>query len=493
MSTWKSCLLFAALACLLGANSLATLPANAKQPAPALSGVVTSDAEGHMEGVLVTARAEGANMTVTVISDEQGRYAFPPGKLQPGKYTLDIRAVGYQLATPAAAEIRPDKPGHVDIKLAKTKDVSSQLTGAEWMTSLPGNEKEKRALFHCDQCHSLDKVAKSTYEADGWVVTLHRMQNQWQASSTFNHPMMPPFPPKEVPSDPALAKYLASINLSGDRTIWPYELKTFPRPRGHDTKVVITEYEIPRKGSSPHDLAIDGNDMIWYDDFQSLDIGRLDPRTGQFKEWKVPTLKPGLTENNLTIELDQQGNPWLPRGYQGCAVTKFDVKTEKFQTWTAPAEYNDDHASCTQGNVGPNGMVWFNSFNTSKMFELDPQTGEVKVFNAFPPGSAQYKGPNRVFYFGIDENFVTSEKTHKMYGSAIAANGDPIYCDIEHDCSSRSHHWKSESVSHSHSRRRAASRLHRRRWKFLVWRMDGQPTRHVQSANQGDQGVASAG
>src|SRR6266550_4492830 len=41
------------------------------------------------------------------------------------------------------------------------------------------------------------------------------------------------------------------------------------------------------------------------------------------------------------------------------------------------------------------------------------------------------KIPNLVFYFGIDENFATAEKTHKMYGSAIAANGDPIYCDIE--------------------------------------------------------------
>src|ERR1700720_4526278 len=61
------------------------IPAISKdQPVAALSGVVTSDAEGHMEGVLVTARLESRNMTVTVISDEQGRFVFPPGKLQPG-------------------------------------------------------------------------------------------------------------------------------------------------------------------------------------------------------------------------------------------------------------------------------------------------------------------------------------------------------------------------------------------------------------------------
>src|SRR6266436_7897838 len=107
--------------CLLVLVALAgVLPAPSKdQPVATLTGMVTSDAEGHMGGVLVTARPEGANMTVTVISDEQGRYAFPTGKLQPGKYSLGIRAVGYELAGKMAAEIKAEKGTHVDIKLIK--------------------------------------------------------------------------------------------------------------------------------------------------------------------------------------------------------------------------------------------------------------------------------------------------------------------------------------------------------------------------------------
>ena len=401
------------------------------QPVAALTGVVTSDAEGHMEGVLVTARLEGGNITVTVITDDRGRYAFPASKLQPGKYALAIRAVGYELSGQAAARIESNKTANADIKLVKTKNLASQLTGAEWMMSVPGNEKQKRALFHCDQCHSLDRVVASTYDAEGWLTALPRMQNYWGSGSTFTHPLPPPHQPKEYPVDPELAKYLSSINLGGGRTTWTYDLKAFPRPRGADTKVIITEYQIPRAGSSPHDVAVDREGMVWYDDFQGPNIGRLDPRTGEFKEWTLPTLRPGLLVNALTIELDKQGNPWLPRGFQGCSATMFDVKTEKFQTWSAPAEYNDEHANCSQGNVAPNGMVWFNNFNTSRMFELDPKTGDVQVFNAFPPGSSRYDGPNRVFYFGVDENFATTEKTHKMYGSAVDSNGDPIYCDIE--------------------------------------------------------------
>jgi virginiamycin B lyase len=115
MSTKGLCLL--ALVALAGA--LSASPKD--QSATNLTGMVTSDAEGHMGGVLVTTRAEGANMTVTVISDDRGRCAFPSGKLQPGKYTLTIRAVGYELSGQIGAEIKPDKAAHVDINLGKKR------------------------------------------------------------------------------------------------------------------------------------------------------------------------------------------------------------------------------------------------------------------------------------------------------------------------------------------------------------------------------------
>src|ERR1700730_11563075 len=75
------------------------LPAHAQAPA-ALSGQITSAEEGAMEGVLVSARKAGSNITVTVVSDAQGNFSFPAGKLEPGQYSLRIRAVGYDLDQP---------------------------------------------------------------------------------------------------------------------------------------------------------------------------------------------------------------------------------------------------------------------------------------------------------------------------------------------------------------------------------------------------------
>ena len=67
--------------------------------ASALSGTVTSQAEGAMEGVIVGAKRAGSTMTVSVVSDKQGRYAFPADRLEPGNYTLRVRdlATGHDL------------------------------------------------------------------------------------------------------------------------------------------------------------------------------------------------------------------------------------------------------------------------------------------------------------------------------------------------------------------------------------------------------------
>ena len=42
----------------------------------ALSGQVTSVEEGGMEGVIVSAKRNGSNVTVSVITNQEGRYAF---------------------------------------------------------------------------------------------------------------------------------------------------------------------------------------------------------------------------------------------------------------------------------------------------------------------------------------------------------------------------------------------------------------------------------
>src|SRR5438105_10517612 len=66
----------------------------------ALTGQVRSRAEGLMEGVVVSAKKARSSVTVSVMSDAQGRYSFPRNRLASGQYSLSIRAVGYEMDDP---------------------------------------------------------------------------------------------------------------------------------------------------------------------------------------------------------------------------------------------------------------------------------------------------------------------------------------------------------------------------------------------------------
>src|SRR5712664_702352 len=89
----------------------------------ALTGIVSSEAEGKMEGVVVTARRAKSIVQVSVTTDADGRYSFPRNRLQPGEYTLDIRAVGYDIDSPSKAIVN-GKAATADIKLKETKNLA---------------------------------------------------------------------------------------------------------------------------------------------------------------------------------------------------------------------------------------------------------------------------------------------------------------------------------------------------------------------------------
>src|ERR1700741_4584084 len=63
----------------------------------ALSGTVSSPSDGPMEGVLVGAHRDGSTISTWVVSNAQGQYSFPRDRMEPGHYTIRIRAVGYEL------------------------------------------------------------------------------------------------------------------------------------------------------------------------------------------------------------------------------------------------------------------------------------------------------------------------------------------------------------------------------------------------------------
>src|ERR1700694_1066117 len=140
-----------ALALVLALSAPASLRADT--PA-ALTGQVTSEAEGAMEGVVVTAHKDGSIVSISVTTDAQGRYVFPENRLEPGHYNIAIRAVGYDLSAPASGDVGGETTAKVDLKLNKARNLSSQLSNAEWMMSIPGSDDQKLTLLDCVSCHT---------------------------------------------------------------------------------------------------------------------------------------------------------------------------------------------------------------------------------------------------------------------------------------------------------------------------------------------------
>jgi len=411
---------FALLALITSVGSTPAAPSQ-KPATVALAGRVSSDAEGAMEGVLVMAKGEGKTISVTVVSNHEGRYSFPSSRLLPGKFNIDIRAVGYDLAGPVSVEVAAGVTRRADLKLVNTKDLISQLTSSEWLLSVPGTEAQKNQLFRCAACHSLAPIVQSTYDAQGWLTTFARMRS-YSEQAVLDHPVLLPYNVSVQP-DPEFAKYLSTINLSATSE-WKYQLKTLPRPTGRATRVIVTEYDLPDPGRLPHDANLDDKGMVWYNDFREPLIGRLDPRTGETKEWRMPPLKPDFPEGTLSIEFNRDGYLWIPRFRQG-GYTRFDPRTEEFKTWLVPPAFNDARAIQPQVAAAPDGTAWFPGGESLLIFKVDPATNQVSEYPMYPDYHPDEKSSG-IIQFAYN----ATPSGHSTYGLAADSKSNVYICDI---------------------------------------------------------------
>jgi virginiamycin B lyase len=352
----------------------------------ALSGQVGSAAEAAMEGVLVSAKRDGTTITVTVVSDDKGRYSFPAARLAPGHYTLSIRAIGYDLEGPKAADVTAGTATTADIKVRPTRNVSAQLTNAEWLASMPGTAAQKKILLNCSGCHTIERIVKSTHDAAEFAQVLDRMAGYYPGSMPIHPQRLAPTVRRDMARGSNLEaslKFLASINLSEGET-WSYPLKTLPRPSGRATRVVITEYDLPRPTIEPHDVVVGADGTVWYSSFGEQVFGKLDPKSGKVTEYPVPVLKKGAPTGTQDLEFDANGNLWVALMTQ-VGFAKFDPKTETLQVYPVPSEWQTD--STQTGMVSPvhstvDGKVWGKLTSQNALMKLDVATGKYEVLQA---------------------------------------------------------------------------------------------------------------
>ena len=356
------------------------------QNAAAMSGVVSSRQEGPMEGVVVSVRKDGATITVSVVSDGKGHFSFPAARLEPGHYAISTRAGGYDLDGPKEATIAAGQEDKVDIKLKPTRNLSAQLSNAEWLISVPGTDEQKRFLLECNGCHTYERIVRSTHDADEFIQVFKRMAHYYPGSTPLKPQPLAGNAGRNVGSGPEAqksAEWLASINLSRQDT-WSWQPKTLPRLTGKSTHVIITEYDLPNKLIEPHDVVLDREGKVWYSDFGQMFIGEMDPKTGAVTQHAIPETKPGFSLGTLNLEIDKDNNPWIGLMYQS-AIAKFDRRANKFEEWPTPKAWDTDAGQL--GHLAVQGTptddkVWIKNSDGGHIYRLDLKSNAFEDLGA---------------------------------------------------------------------------------------------------------------
>ena len=406
---------FAALA--LGAALCATDAgsAPAQQSGALLSGIVKSDAGAKLDGVTVSARAEGQTITTSVFTDEEGDYYFP--QMTDGKYRVWAQAEGFDSGK---AEVSlsgaPARQNFTLVTLKDDQEIVKQMTGQEYVTSLPEDTPEHRKMkdvFYntCTGCHEPSYILQNRFDEKGWEAILNLMSRVYNGGGEYAGPDMAPFPVMAYYKQ-ELATYLSEVRGPGASTM---QIKLHLRPRGEAARAIVTEYSIPiadptanptdegfptndgtfwsfgtpsaLNGSRGlHDSQTDMNGNIWFTTSEpsyTRTISMLDTKTGKVTDIKVPGMS-GLAAPTHGLAMDLKGILWAtiigdPRGGGG-NLLRVDPATMKYDVIARPKEMS---GASTSIDVDNKGNVWATTFTGA--FRYDPNSHEFREFKSPTP------------------------------------------------------------------------------------------------------------
>jgi len=115
----------------------------------------------------------------------------------------------------------------------------------------------------------------------------------------------------------------------------------------------IEEYDVPTPSSAPLALTVDRNGIVWFTESNASKLGRFDPETDTFTEYKVPGVG-----DMWGITIDQSGYVWL---------TQYSLK----------------------GSVSPGGAI--EPGGNGRLIRFNPMDGNFTVIPISTPGSFPFR------------------------------------------------------------------------------------------------------
>ncbi len=325
--------------------------------AATISGTVTGPDGQPFRAAFVQARNAALKMTVSVLTDGQGRYVAE--NLPAGDYRVSIRATGFKADAKSGLKLSAEQSASQDFALQKAPVRWTEISILQGIELMPDMRGKKVLMEDCMSCHGFQsKMAATVRDLDGWRDRVEFMREAMRSSladrrgfsdqqaedvAFFMNEMFGP--ESKLPKSPAdLPHYKDTVFQVSDEAL----------------KIVYVDYDMPGPNRFPWTSHPDKDGTFWVPNYgQSNRVGHLNPATGEVKEYRVPNEGPALIHSAVP---GPDGSVWLAEA-GAKKLGRFDSKTQKM------SEYQDDWRKHTIA-VHPDGSVW----STGGLTRFDPKT-----------------------------------------------------------------------------------------------------------------------
>jgi len=225
-------------------------------------------------------------------------------------------------------------------------------------SGLPEGEGKDRVEAICTACHQAREIVRSSgYTREGWKELTSTMIDLSGAPEEQNR----------------ITQYLA--------THFPPNSKRAPKLIPGSAQIIFKEWQTPTLGQRSRD-PIQGRDgTIWWAGQWGNVIGRINPATGEMKEYPLPA-----NAMPHTVTLDAKGNVWYT-GNKNATIGYLDPRTEKITEFKMPdPDSKDPHSAIFDAK----GVLWFTMQLSNRVGRLDPATGDIKIVEMTMPKSRPY-------------------------------------------------------------------------------------------------------
>jgi virginiamycin B lyase len=325
------------------------------------------------QGAFVEARNTKMRMTVIVLSNRQGRYRLE--KLPAGEYRVQINATGYRADPRAGVNLTADQNASLDFALQPGMVRWNEIHFYQAEILWPPAKGKELIAQRCESCHQFQsRMASVTRDEDGW-------KDQVEYMRTAIHYDLWNLTDQDAAD---IASYLST--LFGPHSVLPKSPADMPqykatvRPFGSDAmNIVYVEYDMPGPNRMPFSATPDKDGYLWIPNSGPANkITRLDPRTGEMKDFTVPNI--GTAGIHSAIPAPD-GSVWLAE--QGSnKIGRWDPNTQKI------TEFQDRYLTGKEGHLSggqkhtlrldPSGKVWASGV---PLAQFDPETAQFTRFS----------------------------------------------------------------------------------------------------------------